>query len=403
MMPELDDEPEADMISCYICDCEWDENTEDRPCDCCYDCERMSCVCGECLCDECDEYESECTCRSRERSRPPVQPLRRRSPANMPSGVRVQNSRKQRFGIEIETSDLDRNYINLANAMWRNALPIKDVRTSTVDMLRVVEDGSIRGSDRGEIVSQPVSFLDHYRLLLACTMGMEESLSFDWPALHGKPQSYLLKLLESMVAARFDGTANQDGFNQFSTLLPASNTWYNESCGMHITTCQMNAEPLTWVKLAYFLNNCSSEDYVSLGGRASSQYLQQRTYGMRHFAQGFRCTTRGFASTDGESSSKYSPLHFKLEQNLMEFRLFRSSANPMRILSNMQMTQVWLDYFRQCPMRTAPLVTACHIGAYLSKHKHVYPFAAWAMCQPVHEMVAQGFRLSNVSPLPFTP
>jgi len=234
-------------------------------------------------------------------------------------------------------------------------------------------------------------------------MGMEESLSFDWPALYNKPQSYKLKLLESMVAARFDGTVNQDGFNEFSTWLPESHTWYNESCGMHITTCQMNAEPLTWVKLAYFLNNCASEDYVSLGGRPSSQYLQQRTYGMRHFAQGFRGTVRGFASTDGETSSKYSPLHFKLAQGLMEFRLFRSSANPIRILSNMQMTQVWLDYFRQCPMRTAPHVTARHIGAYLSKHKHVYPFAAWAMCQPVHEMVAQGFRLSSVSPFPFTP
>ena len=397
-MPEY----EEDLVRCYLCDCEWDANSEDRPCDCCYDCERVNrCVCGEAFCDECDEYESECTCEPPEEIRR-ARPLARRIQASMPSGV-SRRFDKQLFGIEIETSDLNHSFISRANNMWRNTISVKDVRTLSTNFFRVVDDGSIRGESRGEIVSVPATFNDHYRLLLACTMGTEESMTFDWPALHGKPQSYLLKLLESMVAARFDGTPNQDRFNAFSTWLPESNTWYNESCGMHITTCQMNAEPLTWVKLAYFLNNCSSDDYVSLGGRKSSQYLQQRSYSMRHFAAGWRGTTRGFASTEGETYAKYSPLHFKLSQSLMEFRLFRSSANPIRILSNMQMTQVWLDYFRQCPMRTAPHVTARHVGAYLSKHKHVYPFAAWAMCQPVHEMVAQGFRLPNVSPLPFTP
>jgi len=29
-MPELDDDPD-DIVSCYICDCEWSESTEDRP------------------------------------------------------------------------------------------------------------------------------------------------------------------------------------------------------------------------------------------------------------------------------------------------------------------------------------------------------------------------------------
>jgi len=323
--------------------------------------------------------------------------------ASMPSGVTSRAERIMRFGLEIETSDLEPSHITRANAMWRNAITMKDTGCVSTDFMRVVDDGSIRGTNRGEIITIPATFADHYRLLLSSTMGMEESLSFDWPALHGKPQSYLLKLLGAMCEARYGRTTDDDGFNQFSTWLPESHTWFNESCGMHITVCQMNAEPLTWVKLAYFLNNCSSEDYESLGGRRSSTYLQQRSYGMRHFANGWRTTTRGFSSTEGENESKYSPLHFKLRQNLMEFRLFRSSANPIRILSNMQMIEVWLSYFRQCPMRTAPHVTARHIGAYLSKHKHVYPFAAWAMCQPIHETVAQGFRLPNVSPLPFTP
>jgi len=393
MMPE----EEPDLITCYICEEEFDPEGE-RPCDCCYDCECMDCSC----CDECGANPEHCQCHTDDMDDerpdlddvPPVRPLRKRQASVMSDAFRVLNPDKQRFGIEVEVSDLQINHVRRANAIYQH-LPIKDVYT-TQKFFRVVDDGSIRGDDKGELVSIPVSFDDHYNLLLACTLGSEDARDFDWVALSRKSQAYKLKLLESMQLGRTTLKSNQDDYNEFSTLIPNASSWYNVSCGMHITTCQMAASPLTWVKLCHFLNNCSSTDYISLGGRESSQYLRQRPHNMRHFAHAFRGHAGGFVE-------KYSPLNFKFSQGLMEFRLFRSSTNPIRILSNMQMTQVWLAYFSQCPMKSAPHVTGRHIGAYLAKHKHVYPFAAWAMQQPVHEMVAQGFRQPNVSLIPFTP
>ena len=100
-MPEIDEIPE-DLCTCHICDCEWDANVEDRPCDCCYDCERENrCVCDEAICDECDEYESECTCEPPEEIRR-VRPLARRMHASMPSGV-SRHRNKQLFGMQLHS------------------------------------------------------------------------------------------------------------------------------------------------------------------------------------------------------------------------------------------------------------------------------------------------------------
>lgn len=383
---DYDADPQ-DIVDCYVCGTEWDANSEDRPCECCYDCDCSEC---ECICQDC--LEDPCECGS---SQAYLHPLRRRNYAHMPDGCTRDSLKElQNFGVEIEVSDLGRHHIMRANRVFKQ-LPIKDVRVRN-DFIRIVDDGSIRGDDKGELITAPVTFDDHYNFLLACTMGSEEARSFDWRAVRHKTQRYKFKLLHSMLDSRVEYGSSCDDFNAFSTWLPGAHSWYNESCGMHITTCHMAATPLTWLKLCYFLNNCTGEDYNSLGGRYSSTYLQQRPLGMRHLAHAFRGDARGF-------TQKYSPLNYKVQQGLMEFRLFRSATNPIRILSNMQMTQVWLAYFSQCPMRTALHVTSSHIGAYLAKHKHVYPFAAWAMTQSVHDRVAQGFRAVNVTPLPFTP
>lgn len=398
MMPATEDydaELEPDLVECHVCGIEWDANEVDRPCDCCYECEEEYCTCA-------DDYDDDGNDEPEQPERY-VRPLERRRVPLLPDGVEALVSftkryQPQLFGVELEMSDLDRSHVRRINTLW-NELPIRDVR-SRGKFMRVVEDGSIRGDNKGECISIPVSFMDHYRLMLACTMSFEDMRTFDWAALDFKSQKYLFKLLESMVVPRHADAArdpdNCGALDAFSTMIPDAHAWYNESCGMHITTSQMAASPLTWVKLCYFLNNCDHEDYHSLGGRYSSTYLEQRPLGMRHLAHAFRGDARGF-------TTKYSPLNFKFSQGLMEFRLFRSSVSPLRILSNMQMTQVWLAYFSQCPMRIAPQVTARHIGAYIAQHKHAYPFAAWAINNASDDNVSAGFHNPIMSPIPFTP
>lgn len=137
MMPE----EEPDLITCYICEEEFDPE-EGRECDCCYDCECMDCSC----CGDCGASPEHCQCHTdcdgdmddaEQFSEPHVRPLRKRQASVMSDAFRVLNPDKQRFGIEVEVSDLQINHVRRANAIYQH-LPIKDVYT-TQRFFRVVD------------------------------------------------------------------------------------------------------------------------------------------------------------------------------------------------------------------------------------------------------------------------
>ena len=73
--------------------------------------------------------------------------------------------------------------------------------------------------------------------------------------------------------------------------------------------------------------------------------------------------------------SKHSCMSYR-NWDGFEFRLFRSSTNPLRILGNCEMISVLLHHFENVPLSKATLVTWSDIVRTVALHRHRYPYAA---------------------------
>jgi len=199
--------------------------------------------------------------------------------------------------------------------------------------------------------------------------------------------------------------------------MAGSMSWNNDSCGMHINVSDRLADSGTWLKLMHFLLNSPPEVLEQIGGRPPCYYCHTHSnYSVPRKPKWYTVhTTLGntttyyklleewranqAAQTEFPFRKQHLQKHAAVSRRSWggyEFRLFRSSSNPLRILGNCEMIAVMLAHFANTPWHEVcgddgwPRVSLTDISRTAYKLRHRYPYAA-ALCRRVGNLLSRAF------------
>lgn len=420
--------------SCYHCNC-CCEPSEDPPCEHCELCsECCSCAfcpgcsdimydnndtydyCGECecchscceceRCEDCGDRIGDCECSSQGILCYSACPIRRLS-------YRWPDRLLNLFGIEIEMSKWSHDEQDRANEAYCSIADNHSDLLPRSDGYQITSrDASLVGGSCGECKTTPLTVLQHSAIHYSLLTGSDKDLMNAFlERSPGKQARLMLSALRARPERRW---------------MAGSKSWTNDSCGMHINVNDALADPGTWLKLMHFLLNSPNHYIEQIGGRPPSHYCHT------HYGRGARkpkwytCHTRlrqnemyhnllskwrayrmsqpvcegSSERTEFEFSKQHLQKHAVMsrrEWGGYEFRLFRSSSNPLRILGNCEMIVVMLAHFENVPWwRVAAscgtsLVSLKEIGATAAKLRHQFPYAA-ALCSRSGNALTEGFQ-----------
>lgn len=393
--------------SCAFCpgcsDIMYDEHaTYDfcEDCECCHSC----CECERC--EDCGDRVGDCECPAQGILCYSACPIRRLSYA-WPD--RWHNL----FGLEVEMSRWscdEQDRVNDAYCSLRNnhsgLLPRSDGYQITS------RDASLTGGSCGECKTPPLTVLQHsaihYSLL---TDGSKELMSAFLEGSPGRQARLMLHALGAKPERRW---------------MAGSKSWTNSSCGMHINVNDALADPGTWLKLLHFLLNSPPGYIEQIGGRPPSHYChthhgpiprKPKHYTvhtkLRHGVaysrllddwRSYRMSQPDMKGSDPRAEFGFSRQHLQKHAAMSrrdwggyEFRLFRSSSNPLRILGNCEMIVVMLAHFENVPWWKVSagdgtsIVSLKEIGATAAKLRHRFPYAA-ALCSRSGNALTEGFK-----------
>ena len=403
--------------TCRFCDgCGTFIGDEDHSDDFCCDCDSCeSCYCTNCCtsdrCDDCGD--TDCSCNAghvRNYSTCPLDALHYHPKylyCPLPQQI---NIARPRLGIEIEMSEWDEaSHVRINDVASR--LINKYVLCCDADGYNIAcDDGSISGSRPAECKTVPMYQSSHLAVHYAYLHDENEWVPSAQAIMKATPRNQL-----RMLAKRLADHPSK-------RWQPGSKSWSNRSCGIHVTVPTSIASKLTWIKAMYMLYS-NSELCQFIGGRPPNSYCSatlpeacyecdilpyvhrdyetnnkyrsctlpdlasgtvfkadmSRVRSKRHRVNGKGVTLATFSPT------KYAPLHYKRLFDLFEFRMFRSSTNPLRIMASLELVIAFLRWVDRVPLHALgqPLVTQWPLGrqgfeVFLKENSFRYPFAARA-------------------------
>jgi hypothetical protein len=278
------------------------------------------------------------------------------------------------YGLEVEMDNFDEYEAEEADTIW-NWLQDEVLGVHIADAYYLpTDDGSIRsrGGTSAELKTVPLTKTEHTLYHWLFTRKQTKS--------NAVPTTYRHALRE-MVGVR-------------RRWFPTGGAWTNRTCGMHITVSDTGASRLTWCKVLYWINRIASFGmHKTLFLREPTSYcnvqsVQSRTYnGSRWKLYGedikaYNSVREAFASPseyDEEAIEsllgyeKYSQLRVKPGE-LVEFRGFRSSLNPLMMLRNIEVVESIIDLMEETPLYRLDSTTDQSYGFYVGQNHHKYPF-----------------------------
>ena len=369
-----------DCCECVFCDSCGDECTDEycSRCDTCEGC--CSCEC----CDDCGEPEEDCCCRVGTRGTQVGNysscPIRKLSWSPDPVG-------SPRFGIEIEMSGYSPSSAGYTNRLAHELGKLDILSCTTNGYTIAAADSSLSGIDTAECKTVPLTVADHAVILYGGTLrpqgvGNPTDEEIGKCILFSKmPPRQQLKLLTHQLAS--------SGHQRWQRNAKA---WSNSSTGMHVNVGVGKTPRYIWLRVMAWMLRGPRWSVEELGGRQLSTYCSQwRDATMFHEGTDApvcvknmwpsvglrppRRTLGAMRSPPGYRVRKHSCMSYR-DWDGFEFRLFRSSTNPLRILGNCEMISVLLHHFENVPLSKAPFVPWSDVVRTAALHRHRYPYAA---------------------------
>lgn len=372
-----------DCCECVFCD-DCGGECRDEYCSRCDSCE--SCCSCEC-CDACGEPEEDCCCSPGTRgtavgnySSCPIRKLNWTAPFVIGS---------PRFGIEIEMSGYCPMSARYTNSLAYELSELGILSCDTQGYTIAAADSSLSGSSPAECKTVPLTVADHAVILYGSTLRdpderrpAEETLG-KCVLFSKMPQRQQLNLLTNQLASSGHQRWQRD-----------SKTWSNSSAGMHVNVPVGKTPRYIWLRVMAWLLRGPRWSVEEFGGRSLSHYCHQlgSDSTMYHEGNHVTVTTKNLWPSVGLKRPRLKlgaprqyPLGHRVTKHCamsyrdwdgFEFRLFRSSTNPLRILGNCEMISVLLHHFENVPLSKAMFVTWSDIVRTVALHRHRYPYAA---------------------------
>lgn len=273
--------------------------------------------------------------------------------------------RSVRFGLEIETSEYDESEHDDTFKAWEKIECGSDSYASGYCI--AAEDGSIRGPGPAELKTPPFTKRDHELFhVSACGWGAGAVV---WE--------------DDTSRRRRHAILNGQG-----RWFPSSRAWGNSSCGMHITVASRYASKSTWAKLLVWLNNRAART----DGRHKVLFLRtpndfcyaDQNAKLNHYS----LASNGHCAVGAE---KYSTIHVK-GSDLVEFRGFRSSLNPLTILRNIEVVESLMLFMQWVPFHEVAQTGLHAYGRWLRWHGGFPYLNHWILHRAADSQLKQGFN-----------
>lgn len=376
------EQPE-DHCDCFFCnDCEERYRPDDGcqhgfcdHCENCCDCEECpSCStivysCGDrldCCCGDCGECLDCCCCEDEESngnrcySTDPLRALGFSAFTDDFDATRWRRCKPikalhlQRFGIEIEKTGHNHDDDYKMNAHVADRLSCHGMLDSRISGYSVAcNDASLEGSSPAESKTPPLTFADHQ----LCHYGYM-MLGQDW-----SHEIWLehMEYYKSLTPFKQFNLFRQQYFDggMDNRWQKNAKAWSNSSCGMHVNVSDTMTTQATLYKVFLYIVKSHPNDMKFIGGRSTTEH-----YCHTHHDKQVWCeVTDRYLDTchinyvqQMDVYSKHPQVQCRKHDAMSrrpwhgwEMRLFRSSTNPLRILGNMQMSQLLCDYFQYVP------------------------------------------------------
>ena len=374
----------SDCCECVFCDsCGGRCNDEF-----CYECDSCNECCSCERCENCGEDEDSCTCRpgllGASLAGYSTCPLRKLGWA-----AKGYNS-SPRFGLEIEMSrysPASQAYTN----MLAHALSYRRIISCRTNGYAVAaHDSSISGEDPAECKTVPMTVKDHSVILFGATHygGSEEE----------EPSDLVLDECESFakLPARMQHMLLSSRLRDCPHRWQShSKSWANSSCGMHINVEDGAVPSYVWLRVISWILRGENMNLKRLGGRMPSGYCHQYPHDHRVYVGDYGeehepLQNKHLWNTAGikrhwvhrdrlRVPQATTPKHAAVSRRHwggFEFRLFRSSTNPLRILGNCELISVLCHHFASVPLHQADSVPWADFVRTVAQHRHRYPYAA---------------------------
>jgi hypothetical protein len=277
---------------------------------------------------------------------------------------RPRTYRHVRFGLEIETSEYGESEHDDTVEAWRKIGRASDSYASGYCI--AAEDGSISGEEPAELKTPPFTKRDH-ELFHASACRMDAA---------------------AVVADATSRQRRQAILNGEGRWFPSSRAWGNRSCGMHITVASMYASESTWAKLLVWLNNRAARTdgrHKVLFLRAPNDFCYADQWAkLNHY----NLAKNGHCAVGAE---KYSTIHVK-GRDLVEFRGFRSSLNPLTILRNIEVVESLMLFMQWVPFHEVAHTGLRTYGRWLRWHGGFPYLNHWILHRAADSELKQGFN-----------